>query len=102
MKPNLLSLVVALMACGGSSNIEKMVQEGESFTERLCACTDAGCVQTVYDELEAWKTSLPKLDDEEAKMSPEARAKIGARIKASSSRSKECLAKWKGQYRRRG
>lgn len=102
MKYSVLSLVVALVACGGGSNLEKVVQQGESFTERLCACTDAACVQTVYDELEAWKDSLPKLDDEEAKMSPDARAKIGARIKASSSRSKECLARWKGQYRRRG
>jgi hypothetical protein len=102
MRTIVLGLMVVLAACGSDSNLEKIIKQGEAFTDRLCACTDAECVQKVYDELEAWKETLPSYSDEEAKMSPEERDKAMTRIKASSFKSKECLEKWKGQYRRRG
>lgn len=84
--------VVALVSASCKETVpdrtEQMLVKFGAITDRMCACRDKACADTVQTEMNQWSAERLRMEPEERSSSPE----TSRRFQAHAERYGKCLA----------
>lgn len=85
------ALTLSLGACS-KSKFDKLLSEADSYTDKMCACTDKECTDKVHKEFKEWQKSSEK-DFTEDDLKNISASQI-EKAEESEKKMKECRKKY--------